>query len=213
MKKIELEKVQTIINQLDLGRMGLKPTQAMYHANGFFSATDNPIGKRLQEIVDKYDAFLSVENGDAANEQINRAIGLLDGYAMRSELFEESSEDEGHPTFTLNADEKAQVLTLASEMRKTVVQSNFFDHGHKVRLLRRIGAIEAEVHKVKGMFDVVLGGLNDVGEAFKKFGNDAKPLVDRMDEINKIVRGRADEYEQLPPPDDTKRLPPPEKTD
>ena len=77
--------------------------------------------------------------------------------------------------------------------------------------MNRISAVEIEIHKEHGLYDVILGAIIDFGEAGGKFGGDVKPLTDRIREIASIARKNTKEYEQLPSPDDIGKLPAPEK--
>lgn len=118
-------------------------------------------------------------------------------------------EDASEPTFELSDEEKKRLVQLCSEMRNIVHTSSVLTENHRVRLLKRIAAIEQEIHKLKGRFDVILAGVSDIGEAAGKFGNDVKPLVDRMKEIVGLTRKKTPDYAQLPAPEDVKKLPPP----
>lgn len=113
------------------------------------------------------------------------------------------------PTFSLADEEKARVLLICGELRKSILSSQIFDIPHRRRLLDRVAAIEREVHLPKGRLDVILGGVSDIGETAGKFGRDIKPLFDRMKEIAGIARKGSSEYDQLPAPEEVKQLPPP----
>ncbi|MEM1363150.1 MAG: hypothetical protein AAGF94_15795 [Pseudomonadota bacterium] len=113
------------------------------------------------------------------------------------------------PSFIIDEDDKEKISKLCSDMRKIVFASNVFDEPHRLRLLNRIAAIEAETQKPKGMFDVVRGGIDDLGETLGKFGTDIKPLTDRMKEVVSIARRGTKEYDQLPEPEEVKSLPAP----
>lgn len=102
-------------------------------------------------------------------------------------------------------------MDLCHDMRRIVLNSTVFDVAHKRRLLNRVSAIEQQVLQPKGLFDIVRGGLSDVGEALGKFGTDIKPLTDRMNEVVGIVRRATHEYDQLPPSDEVKQLPKPDE--
>jgi hypothetical protein len=117
------------------------------------------------------------------------------------------------PMFELDEDEKQRIAHLCEQLRKIVHASTDFDQPHKVRLLNRIAAIEAEAQKPKGKFDVFLGGMSDFGETLGKFGTDSKPIVDRITEIVRIGRNKTKDYDQLPAPEETKQLPPPQEED
>jgi hypothetical protein len=117
------------------------------------------------------------------------------------------------PLFELGPNDQIRIQGLCEQMRKVVFSTADFDEPHRLRLLNRIAAIEAEIKKPLGMFDVVRGGINDLGETFGKFGKDIKPLTDRMREVVSIARKGTKEYDQLPEPDEVKRLPAPEEKD
>ncbi|WP_386625708.1 hypothetical protein [Sulfitobacter geojensis] len=126
---------------------------------------------------------------------------------------EKSPDVELLPTFSLSKPDKDRVLKLCDQMRKIIYASDAFDVPHKKRLLNRIAAIEKQVYSEKGLFDVVLGGVSDIGETFGKFGTDIKPLTDRIAEIRKITRSGSESYKQLPEPEETKSLPAPSESD
>lgn len=121
--------------------------------------------------------------------------------------------DRHEPTFELQVEDVEKIQSLASGMRQTINASDVFDPPHKVRLLSRLSSIEKEILKPLGRLDVILGGMSDVGDALRKFGDDAKPIVDRMLEIKRIVRRESEEYENLPDPDIYPKLPAPDSTE
>ena len=116
------------------------------------------------------------------------------------------------PTFTLDQDDKERVMALCEQLRKIVFQSSVFDTPHKKRLLNRIAAIEEQVQKEKGLYDVILGGITDFGETMNKFGTDIKPIADRIQEIRTITRKNTNEYKQIPAPEEVKKIPAPDET-
>jgi len=142
--------------------------------------------------------------------EFNRLLAILDAHRFVSQ-HEGLSIPHSLPSFQLEPDDKSRVLKLCSDMRKIILATPDFDNAHRVRLSNRISAIESEVHKEKGMFDVVLGGVSDLGETLGKFGKDIKPLSDRMAEITKLTRGATKEYDQIPAPEEVKQLPKPDE--
>ena len=117
------------------------------------------------------------------------------------------------PTFEVFSKDKERIFELCHKMRLIIIATTDFDEPHRLRLLNRIAAIEAETHKPKGMFDVVLGGVVDVGETLGKFGKNIKPLTDRMSEVAQIARKGTKEYDQIPVPEEVQKLPKPEDFD
>lgn len=107
-----------------------------------------------------------------------------------------------------NGDRK-RMLDLCMELRSLINESEFLTPEFRNLLLKRLGAMEIQINSEKGTFDTILGGINDVGETAGKFGDDAKPLVDRFLEIFGIARKKSEQYSQLPPPEEVKQLPPP----
>jgi hypothetical protein len=221
MPKIDRNSIHSLIFKLmDSVHKEEIDAAAMYEIHAYLVHVNSPVAVRATTLLDAYDSAAYDNDVGRTGPIAKRMVGLLEGVSLSLDDKEERSTlkitfepEPGTPVFALTRDERQKVLQLASEMRACVVSSDFFDHAHKVRLIKRISAIEAEVHKPRGLFDVILGGLNDAGEALGKFGNDVKPIVDRMKEIAKITRGKSEEYESLPAPEETKRLPPPGSSD
>ena len=176
-------------------------------------AIPNELPKQFKKILVDLDQRFYAAAMDAKKE-IGRLGAILDAHSIVSNHTAPLRDPlELLPVFELNDTNKERVLELCSEMRKIVLGTVEFDQPHKVRLSNRIAAMEAEVNKEKGLFDVILGGVSDVGETLKKFGTDIKPLTDRMGEVLKITRDSTREYDKLPMPDEIKRLPAPDDTD
>ena len=113
--------------------------------------------------------------------------------------------------FSPNHEDRKKIVAKCSELRSIINASKAIDEKFRNRLLRRLSAIELEINKEKGLFDVLLAGTSDAGETLGKFGNDVKPIVDRFKEIVSIGRRTAGEYEELPAPDEIKKLPAPDE--
>jgi len=141
-------------------------------------------------------------------ERLHRVLDLHEKYPPPKKSIVEGSEL--LPTFKLQKKDKDRVLGLCAQMRKIVLSTEAFDQPHKRRLLNRIAGIENQVEQPKGLLDVVLAGVSDVGETLGKFGQDIKPLTDRMQEVSKIARANSEEYKQIPSPDEIKQLPAPD---
>lgn len=167
---------------------------------------------RLNKVIEEFDEHFSVSGFDKRAEFLDRALRIIK--VSGSIPTQSVSTDPGGllPTFELEKKDKERVLKLCEDMRKIIFASPDFDEPHKKRLLNRVAAIEKQVLSPKGIFDVVLGGVSDVGETLGKFGKDVKPLTDRMDEIAKITRKGTKEYDQIPAPDEVKKLPSPRDT-
>ncbi|MEO9516604.1 MAG: hypothetical protein ABJH45_08565 [Paracoccaceae bacterium] len=109
-------------------------------------------------------------------------------------------------TFELDQEDKDTLLKKCEQMRKIIWASTAFDQAHRGRLLKRVSAMEVQIGLEKGLCDVVLGGVSDFGEVLGKFGEDIKPLTDRMRDIAQITRSKSADYDKLPAPEETKKL-------
>lgn len=145
-------------------------------------------------------------------ERLARILEVTEQHGLVTDTDTESSEAL-IPTFSVDGDDKTRILLLCEQMRKIVLAADFLDDPHRRRLLNRIAAIESQVHQPKGIFDIVRGGVSDVGETLGKFGKDVKPLTERMKEVVQIARKNTVEYDQLPSPEEVKQLPSPDDDD
>lgn len=173
--------------------------------------------KAILESLIKYTHGFGVE-GNEIERSLQRLIRSLQVESTKSRLTEIAAEEDpfgvlSTPQFELEEDDRSRALKLTSEIKQLVQVSQSIDASHKTRLFKRITAVEIEITKIKGNFDVILGGMSDFGEALGKFGKDVKPLVDRMKEIRSLTRAKTSDYDQLPPPDETKELPHPDDFD
>ena len=170
-------------------------------------AFEKQLPTRFKDLVRRFDKAF---DGDPYSDSFLFLDRLINIYDTSKILPEDSTSkiniDELTPTFSLSPEETEKVLELCAKMRKIVLSTIGFDEPHKLRILNRIAAMEAEVHRKKGRFDVVLAGVVDVGETLGKFGKSIKPLTKRMTEIAKITRSKTKAYNQIPAPDDVKQI-------
>lgn len=92
----------------------------------------------------------------------------------------------------------ARVQTLINELRQIVVQSAHFDEDHRRRMLKRLERLQSELNKRMSDLDRFWGLVGDAGIALGKFGNEAKPFVDRIKELSEIIWRTQAEAEKLP---------------
>lgn len=182
-------------------------TRTMHRVMSAYRSGDKEVLKAITAIVEDFDEKFSEGEEELAVDSMDKMIGLLEGELIsKTSITSETEKIDLLPHFALSKLEKSRVLELCSDMRKIVYASDVFDHPHKIRIANRIAAIEAEVHKAKGLFDVILGGVADIGESLRRFGRDIKPLTDRISEVRQITQKNTPEYSQIPPPDDIKRI-------
>jgi hypothetical protein len=58
---------------------------------------------------------------------------------------------------------------------------------HKERLLKRLEAMQKELHKSTSNIDRFWGFVAEAGIVARKFGEDLKPINDRVTELGRIV--------------------------
>ena len=91
-----------------------------------------------------------------------------------------------------------RIQNLLNEMRDLVSKSNAFEEKHRRRLLKRLERLQEELHKKQSDLDHFWGLVGDAGVALGKFGDDAKPFVERIKEITDIVWRTQSRAEELP---------------
>lgn len=91
-----------------------------------------------------------------------------------------------------------RIQAIINELRDLVAQSNIFDAKHKLRILKKLEILQLSLHKTMGSLDNFWGFIGEAGIVLGKFGNDAKPFVDRVKEILQIVWRTQARAEELP---------------
>ena len=91
-----------------------------------------------------------------------------------------------------------KMQSLIDELRNIIAESPLFEEDHKLRLLRRLEKLQTELHKKMSDLDRFWGFVGDAGVIIGKFGNDVKPIIDRINEIIKIVWSTQSRAEELP---------------
>ena len=183
--------------------------RTIYQLKGHQRLFDEALQKEFSNVIEMINTNLVEHDGFSAISNVERLSGLLEARITEALLFAENAKEEmGNDSayFEITQAERDAITMLAADMRKIVSTSVQFDKPHRVRLLKRISAIEQEVHKEKGLFDVILGGISDVGETAGQFGEDVKPLVERMAEIEQITRGKSPDYAQLEKPEEVLKI-------
>lgn len=105
-----------------------------------------------------------------------------------------------------------RIQELLGQLREQIRDSDMFTEEHRRRLLLKLEKLQAELHKKMSSLDRLWGITGELGVVLGKFGNDAKPLVDRFKEIMQITwrtQSRAEDMpSDSPPPlgDDGKSL-------
>jgi len=80
-----------------------------------------------------------------------------------------------------------RVHDLIRELRELIRASTLITDDHKRRLLRRLEAMHAELHKKTSDIDRFWGFIGEAGIAMRKFGEDLAPISERVLELGGIV--------------------------
>lgn len=91
-----------------------------------------------------------------------------------------------------------KIQALVNEIRTLIADSHDLEPDHKQRLLKRLEALQSEMHKKVSDLDRFWGLVGDAGVVLGKLGEDAKPIVDRVKEIAEIVWKTQARTEELP---------------
>ena len=101
-------------------------------------------------------------------------------------------------TYEFSDGDLEKIQNLLNELRDLVTKSNAFEEKHRRRLLKRVERLQQELHKKQSDLDHFWGLVGDAGIVLGKFGEDAKPIVDRIKEITDIVWRTQSRAEELP---------------
>lgn len=96
-----------------------------------------------------------------------------------------------------------RVQELINELRDAISGSEVIVGDHRRRLLARLEKLQAELHKTMSNLDRFWGLIGEAGMVMGKFGEDVKPIVDRIRELVRIVwqtQCRGEGLQRLPPP-------------
>jgi len=91
-----------------------------------------------------------------------------------------------------------RIQELINELREQITSFEGFEEDHKARILKRLERLQSELHKRVTDVDRFWGLIGDAGVVLKKFGDDAKPIVDRITELANIAWRAQAHAEQLP---------------
>jgi len=100
--------------------------------------------------------------------------------------------------YRLTDGDLSRIQVLINELRNTIATSELFDANHRERLLNKLESLQKELHKKMSSLDKFWGLVGDAGIVLGKFGQDAKPFVDRITEIAQIIWRTQVNAEELP---------------
>lgn len=106
---------------------------------------------------------------------------------MEAKEAEYSNILEGENGYAFTEEQFLRIQTIINELRAEISQSNLISAGHKRRLLVRLEAMQREIHQTTTEVDRFWGFIAEAGIVCRKFGEDVKPIADRVTELGKIV--------------------------
>ncbi len=139
-----------------------------------------------REITILHDELSACYEGYKQKELISQYRLMYTTHKRGAFVYEFSDED-------LNS-----IQALLDELRAKIASSDLFDEFHKRRLLIRLEKLQSELHKKQSDLDHYWGLIGDAGVAVGKFGKDAKPFVDMIKQITKIIWKTQAKAESLP---------------
>ena len=144
-----------------------------------YSRVINLIGDYILDLKSKVKLKLTTESNEFAKEQYDVLFDNVFSYEFT----------EG---------DLKKVQTLINELRDEIAISELFTAEHKQRLLNKLEKMQSELHKKVSDLDRFWGLIGEAGIVIGKFGNDAKPIVDRIRELADIAWRTQASSEQLP---------------
>ena len=91
-----------------------------------------------------------------------------------------------------------RIQALVNELRDMIVASSDFDERHRERILEKLEAVQKELHKRMTSLGKLWDLIGEGGVVLGKFGEDAKPIFDRIREICEIAWRTTARAEELP---------------
>lgn len=182
-----LELVAEIIANVEeepyFNHINFPPLPSIGHSN-----TDN-----LKEFI-QYVAFVSEAIQPLIDDEVgsNRRNQFLSAIDNKKKIL-----DKGFFYEFTDGDLK-RIQIIINELREQIGESELFEEDHRRRLLRRLEALQSEMHKKMSDVDRVWGLVGDAGIVIGKFGKDAKPFVDRIKELSQIAWKTQARAEELP---------------
>ena len=137
----------------------------------------------IQKDIEVVRQFLVTAAKHWIDSELSRTTAQLvaDSEAQYYDLFS------AEPTFEFSDNDIGQIRSLTEELRDLINKSNLLTPPHKRRILRRLEATQKELRKGTTDIDRYWSFLAEVGIASHKYGEDLKPITDRVITFSKIV--------------------------
>jgi hypothetical protein len=181
------------------GLIPFKVPGTLLAPNAPLSDKASSMKKRLDIVLAECDKYAELAHRERLQKRFRNSMGVTFAYEFSQGDLE-------------------RIQSLLNDLRGLVSAATGFADDHQRRLLKRLEAMQSELHKRVSDLDRFWGFVGEAGVVLAKLGNDAKPIVDRVREIADIVwntQGRAEElpsgakppqigYQKLPPDGEAK---------
>ena len=94
---------------------------------------------------------------------------------------------EGILFYEFSESDYLRIQELIGELRTLISESQLITADHQRRLLRRLEAMQRELHQKTTDIDRFWGFIGEAGITIRKFGEDIEPVSERVNELGKIV--------------------------
>jgi len=169
--------------------MALGAFEAFCEAHGFnfdFPEVSEDKAKNIKSIIGVFVEAKNQFNHDIAKLTLARSKDTFSMKLGKGFFYEFSSGDID------------KIQNLINLLREEITKAKFIEDNHKQRLLKRLEKTQSEIHKKVSDLDRFWGLIGDAGVALGKFGEDAKPIVDRIKEVTNIIWRTQARAEELP---------------
>lgn len=142
------------------------------------------------------------------SNQVNerRAVRYVQGHVATKKKHY-SALFSGLTTYEFSETDYQRIQVLITQLRELIVANQDFSEEHRTRLLKRLEAMQGELHKKTSDIDRFWGFIGEVGINMRKFGENMKPISDRVRELAAIVIAAICTKEGIPlPPEGIKAL-------
>jgi hypothetical protein len=158
------------------------------------------------EFANSYDINNKILLASSPTTSLN-IIKLLDSYYFDVVAKETSSQYRelfAKKVYILTDDEYDKIQNNINTLRDKIINSKEFSEEHKTRLLEKLEKLQNEIHKKMSSTDKVLGNVVSLGHILGKTTKEAKPFIDEVKDILKIIFKSKEKTENLP--DSTNQL-------
>jgi hypothetical protein len=91
--------------------------------------------------------------------------------------------------YEFDDEQHGRIAALLDQLREWIAASSLVNEEHRRRLLRRLEATRAELHRKTAEIDRFWGFLGEAAIVMRKYGEDARPMSDRVLELGRLVLG------------------------